>query len=246
MILAKLLKADFHIHTVYSMDCNTSLEEIVSRCLETGINCIAIADHGTVDGALEMQRLAPFPVIVAEEILTPHGEIMGMFLKEGIPSGIPVEQAISSIKAQGALVCIPHPFDPFRGIRLDSERLEELAEQIDILEVFNARSLFSQSSAKARAFAHKYGIPEIAGSDAHTLNEIGNTYIEMPEFNGKDDFLQALRKGKVHGNRSNPLVHLSSTWLNLKKRFQIADESKGTESLQNESSSSSLTKRRGG
>ncbi|MDO8688252.1 MAG: PHP domain-containing protein, partial [Dehalococcoidales bacterium] len=134
-----LLRADFHIHTAYSMDCATSLEEIISRCLETGINCINIADHGTVEGALKMQSLAPFPVIVSEEVLTPHGEIMGMFLKESIPSGLSVEEAISRIKAQDALVCIPHPFDPLRGLRLDSKRFEELAGQIDIIEVFNAR-----------------------------------------------------------------------------------------------------------
>ncbi len=217
--MTKLLKADFHIHTKYSMDCNTSLEDIISRCLETGINCIAIADHDSIEGALKMQNLAPFPVIVAEEILTPHGEIMGMFLKEGIPSGLSIEQAMSRIKAQGALVCLPHPFDPFRGLRLDSKRLEELAEQLDIIEVFNARSLLRRDSAKARAFAKKYGIPEIAGSDAHTLNEIGNTYMEIPEFNGRDDFLQALRKGTISRHRSGPLVHLSSTWTRLKKSF---------------------------
>jgi len=201
------------------MDCNTSLEDIISHCLETGINYIAIADHDTIEGALKMQSLAPFPVIVAEEILTPHGEIMGMFLKEGIPSGLSIEQAISRIKAQGALVCLPHPFDPFRGLRLDSKRLEELVEQLDIIEVFNARSLLRRDSAKARAFAKKYGIPEIAGSDAHTLNEIGSTYVEIPEFNSRDDFLQALRKGTISRHRSGPLVHFSSTWTRLKKWF---------------------------
>ncbi len=215
--MTKLLKADFHIHTAYSTDCNASLEEVISRCQETGINCIAIADHDTAEGALKMQSLAPFPVIVAEEILTPHGEIMGMFLKEGIPSGLSVEQVISHIRAQGALVCLPHPFDPLRGLRLDSKRLEKLAEQIDIIEVFNARSHLMRFQTKAQKFAKKYGISETAGSDAHTVNEIGNTYVEMPEFNGKDDFLQALRKGKIHRHKSNPLVHLSSTWTRIKK-----------------------------
>ncbi len=214
-----MLKADFHIHTKYSMDCNTSLEDITSRCLETGVNCIAIADHDTVEGALKMQSLAPFLVIVAEEILTPHGEIMGMFLKERIPSDISIEQAISHIRAQGALVCLPHPFDTFRGLRLDSKRLEELTQQIDIIEVFNARSPFLWLSTNAQNLAKKYDLPEIAGSDAHTPNEIGSTYVEMPEFNGEDDFLQALRKGKIHRQRSSPLVHFSSTWAKLKKRL---------------------------
>ena len=214
-----MLKADFHIHTAYSMDCDMSLEEIINRCLETGINCIAIADHGTIEGALKMQSLAPFPVIVAEEILTPHGEIMGMFLKEGIPSGISIEQAISRIKIQDALVCLPHPFDPLRGLRLDSKRLGELAEQINILEVFNARSLLQRDSTKARAFAKKYGIPGSAGSDAHTPNEIGNTYVEIREFNGKDDFLQALIESKISRHRSSPLVHFGSIWARLRKSF---------------------------
>ena len=217
--MTKLLKADFHIHTAYSMDCNMSLEKVISRCLETGVNCIAIADHDSIEGALKMQNLAPFPVIIAEEILTPHGEIMGMFLKESVPSGLPIEQAISRIKAQGALVCLPHPFDTLRGLRLNNKRLESLVEQIDIIEVFNARSPLFRCSTKSRAFAKKYDILETAGSDAHTANEIGNTYVEMPEFNGRDEFLQALREGKISRRRSSPLVHFSSTWTKLKKSF---------------------------
>jgi len=213
-----LLKADLHIHTEYSMDCNTPLEEIVSRCLEIGINCIAICDHGTAEGALRMRDIAPFPVIVAEEILTPYGEIMGMFLKETIPSGLSVEQTISRIRAQGGLVCIPHPFDIFRHSALHNRIIEEIADQIDIIEIFNSRTLPPQNSAKALAFASKYGIAKSAGSDAHTLYEIGNAYVEIPEFNGRDDFLQALEKGKIYGHRTNPFIHFASAWTRLRKR----------------------------
>ena len=90
-----MLKADFHIHTEYSMDCETPLNKIIERCLKVGINCIAIADHGTAEGGLRIQSMAPFPVIVAEEILTPDGEIMGMFLKETIPSGFSLTQSFN-------------------------------------------------------------------------------------------------------------------------------------------------------
>ncbi|MFQ6121934.1 MAG: PHP domain-containing protein [Dehalococcoidales bacterium] len=214
-----MLKADLHIHTEYSMDCTTPLEKIINRCLELGINCIAIADHGTIEGALKMQSLAPFTVIVAEEMLTPHGEIMGIFLKEAIPSGLSIEQTISRIRAQGGLVCIPHGFDIFRPSALGSKIVEELAEQIDIMEVFNARSPLLRSSAKALAFAQKYDIAKSAGSDAHTVDEIGNAYVEMAEFDGKDEFLQALANGKIHGHRTNPLTHFSSAWAKLKTRF---------------------------
>ena len=214
-----MLKADLHIHTKYSMDCNTSLEKVISRCLETGINCIAVADHGTIDGALKMQSLAPFPVIVAEEILTPHGEIMGMFLKENIPSGLSVEETIARIRAQGGLVCIPHPFDIFKQSALGDKIVGALLDQIDIIEVFNSRSPLLRYSAKAQVFAQKYGITKSAGSDAHTPYEIGNAYVEMPEFSGKDDFINALEKGKIFGHRTNPLVHFGSAWARLKKQL---------------------------
>ena len=215
------MKADLHIHTEYSLDCDTSLEQIISRCEEIGINCIAIGDHGTVEGALKIQDIAPFPVIVAEEILTHHGEIMGMFLKEGISSGLSAGETISSIRAQGGLVCIPHPFSVFRASAIDTETLEEIIEQVDIIEVFNARSILRRSSAKAKIFAQKYGIPGSAGSDAHTPCEIGNAYVEMPEFNGKDDFLDALAEGRVFGHRTNPLVHINSVWARLKSNLKI-------------------------
>lgn len=211
----RLLRADLHIHTRYSMDCNTPLDKIISRCHETGINCVAIADHGTAEGALKMQRLAPFPVIVAEEILTPHGEIMGMFLQETIPSGLSVEESISRIKAQDGLVCIPHPFDRMRHSGLDGNILETIADQIDIIEVFNSRSLTHQPSAKSQLFAEKYGIAQSAGSDAHLVSEIGKACVEMPEFNGRDDFLQALARGRICGQRTNPITHFASTWTRL-------------------------------
>jgi len=214
-----LLRADLHIHTEYSADCNTPLEKVINRCLETGINCIAVADHGTIEGALKLKDIAPFTVIVAEEILTPYGEIMGMFLTEGIPSGLSIEQTIAHIKAQGGLVCIPHPFDAFRQSALDSRIIETTADQIDILEVFNSRSPLLRSSTKASLFAEKYGMAKSAGSDAHTASEIGNAYVEMPEFNGKDDFLQALQKGKISGCRTNPLTHFASVWARLRNHF---------------------------
>ncbi len=215
-----MLKADLHIHTEYSMDCSMPLEKIIDRCLEIGVNCIAVADHGTTEGALKMQDLAPFKVIVAEEILTPYGEIMGMFLKETIPSGLSVEETLSRIKAQGALANIPHPFDSFRGLRLDDHELEALADQIDTIEVFNAREPFRDPSIKAQTFARKYDLPGTVGSDAHTIGEIGNACIEMPEFDSPDDFLQALRAGRIVGHRTNPLIHLVTAWEKLRGSFR--------------------------
>jgi predicted metal-dependent phosphoesterase TrpH len=201
------------------MDCVTPLDKLIERCLELGINCVAIADHGTVEGALKLKEKAPFSVIVAEEILTPDGEIMGMFLQETIPSGITVSEAISRIRAQNGLICVPHPFDMFRQSALGGEVSEKIAGQVDVIEVFNARILPFQNQNNSVTFAEKHGLAKSAGSDAHTLPEIGNAYVEMLEFSGKDDFLEPLAQGKIFGHKTNPLVHFASLKNRITKRF---------------------------
>ena len=210
-----MLKADLHIHTKYSMDCQTPLDKIISRCQELKINCIAIADHGTAEGGLAMQKIAPFKVIVAEEILTTEGEIMGMFLKETIPSGITPREAIKRIRKQGGLVNIPHPFETIRGSALKDSVIDQIAEDIDLMEVLNSRSPFPANSDKARDFAMNHNIPAGAGSDAHTIYEIGNAYIEIPEFDTKEEFLKAVAQGKICGKRSGVFVHFFSTWAKI-------------------------------
>lgn len=215
-----MLKADLHIHTRYSMDCRTPLDKIISRCQELGINCIAIADHGTTEGALEIQKIAPFKVIVAEEILTTDGEIMGMFLKETIPSGITPREAINRIREQDGLVNIPHPFEPVRGSALRESVIEEIINDIDLIEIMNSRSPLPISNNRAHTFAVKHGIPGSAGSDAHTINEIGHSYIEMPDFNNNDEFLKALQQGKIYGKRSGIFVHVFSYWELLKDKLR--------------------------
>ncbi len=212
-----MFKADFHIHSSYSMDCTTSLADVIRACQRKGLNCIALADHGSIEGALKMQDLAPFKVIIAEEILTTNGEIMGMFLTHKVPSGLSMEESINRIKEQGGLLCAQHPYDKIRPDSLKSEVMERIAPQIDLVEVFNARNPTKNSSVLAARFALEHGLPGCAGSDAHSAHEIGNAYVEMPEFKGPLDFLQALKQGKIIGHRTGPLSRLSGLVARLKK-----------------------------
>ena len=214
-----MLKADLHIHTRYSKDCSTPLEKIIERCKKLEISCIAIADHGTAEGALEMQKLAPFKVIVAEECLTTEGEIMGMFLKETVPSGLTPAETVRRIHEQGALVNIPHPFEKLRGSSLKDEAVELVAADIDLMEVLNARSPLPKNTNRARAFAEAHALPGGAGSDAHTVMEIGNAYVEMAEFETPGEFLVSLRNGTIYGKRSSMFVKVFSTWAKVKNQF---------------------------
>jgi predicted metal-dependent phosphoesterase TrpH len=212
-----LIKADLHIHTEYSMDCTMTLEEIIDRCLETGINCLGVADHNRLEGALRMKEMAPFFIIPGEEILTTEGEVIGFFLSREIPSKLSMREAMAAIKAQNGLVCIPHPYDKLRFSLFKDQVFEDIIREVDIIEAFNARSLSRASSTRAWQLAQKYGKLASAGSDAHTLPEIGNAYVEMPDFKDKDEFLASLAKGKISGSKSNPAARVVSTWNRLKK-----------------------------
>ncbi|MBN1367707.1 MAG: PHP domain-containing protein [Dehalococcoidales bacterium] len=214
-----MLKADLHIHSNFSFDSSNTPEQIIERCKQIGINCIAIADHGTAEGGLATQRISPFPVIVAEEILTPAGEIMGMFLKETIPTNIPLSEAIVRIKAQDGLVCVPHPFDTLTRQALGAKVMEEIINDINIIEVLNARSPITVKASVPVNFAAKHRKACSAGSDAHTIPEIGNAFVEMPEFTTKKEFLNSLRQGEIHGKKASPLVHFGSLWARVKKRL---------------------------
>lgn len=213
-----MLKADLHIHSCYSPDCTTSIEAIIDRCLELGINCLAVTDHNTIAGGLEMQECAPFPIIVGEEIKTPYGEIIGLFLDQEIPPGLSPQETVSRIKAQGGLVCIPHPFDRVRRSPLKPQMIDAILPQTDIIEAFNSRTTLLRDSAKAQAFARSHGLLASAGSDAHTCYEIGHAYVELPEFIGVEDFRQALARGVIVGHRSVPWVHLASSLAKWRRR----------------------------
>lgn len=195
------------------------MKRIIERCLELSINCVAVADHNTISGALQLKEMAPFEVIVAEEILTPVGEVMGLFLREVITSGLSAQETISRIRSQGGLVAIPHPFG--RSLPWNSRVLTsaETLSQVDIIETFNSRTPFSRSMAKARELAKQQGKVASAGSDAHTLGEIGRAYVEMPEFEGPDGFLNSLAHGRIFGQKSSYLAHFASTWAKMRKHL---------------------------
>jgi predicted metal-dependent phosphoesterase TrpH len=216
-----MLKADLHLHTNFSPDSLITPEGLVTRCLKVGLNCVAVTDHNVLEGALRMQTIAPFRVIIAEEIKTTEGEVIGFFLRERIPPGLSPEETVRRIKEQGGLVGVPHPFDRLRREPLRQAALERVVSQIDIIETFNARVTVGSDNARAAAFAEEHGLACSAGSDAHSLLEVGRACVEMDDFETPQEFLESLRKGKIDGKCSSPLVHVISTWAKLRRRLPL-------------------------
>jgi predicted metal-dependent phosphoesterase TrpH len=159
-----------------------------------GLSPIFLTDHDGIDGARSLVESGK-AVIVGEEILTTEGELIGLFLKEWVPARLSPEETVAAIKEQGGLVYLEHPYDVGRR-HLREEAIERIAGQIDIVEVFNGRSQL-EINRRAEELRSTLGVAAGAGSDAHTLQEIGSVYVEMEAFDGAHDFLAKLRSGKV-------------------------------------------------
>jgi predicted metal-dependent phosphoesterase TrpH len=140
-------------------------------------------------------------VIVGEELRTHAGEIIGLFLSERIPMGIPPVEAAQVIRAQGGVVYVPHPFDPMRR-NMAEPALYELAGAglLDAVEVINAKTSLRSLNERAAQFATEFDLAAGAGSDAHVPNALGAAYVEMPDFDGPQDFLAKLRLARPIGH----------------------------------------------
>ena len=77
-------KFDLHVHTNYSKDGISSVEEILTKAKGLGLNGLAITDHDVIDGALKALKLADeFGLIVVPgiEVTTKEGEIIVLGIK---------------------------------------------------------------------------------------------------------------------------------------------------------------------
>jgi len=213
-----MFRVDLHVHTWYSKDGLMSPEEIVSGCQEKGFGAVAITDHNTIIGALAVRDIAPFLVIVGQEISTTHGEVIGLFLKHEVPRDLSPGETVALIKEQGALAGVPHPFDRLRAETLERQFLEEIAGQLDFVEGFNSRVTLSRDNRRAQEFARSRRLPCTAGSDAHSLYELGRAYMELSSFNDKNEFLESLCAGRIAGSLSPFWVHFFSIHARMRRR----------------------------
>lgn len=199
------LRMDCHLHTVLSGDAVTTLDDVLAVGARRGLDVIAVTDHHAVAGAQELARRSADAggprIVVGEEIRTPVGEIVGLFLSQRVPYVLPLLDAAARVRDQGGLVYAPHPFDSGRT-SLGRSGLEALAEHglLDVVEAFNAKVSRPDMNAAAAAAAAGLGVPVAAGSDAHDPEGIGAAFVELPAFEGPAQFLTALGRASIAGH----------------------------------------------
>jgi predicted metal-dependent phosphoesterase TrpH len=217
------IHADFHSHSHYSRDSVLNPRTYIDRCIQRGINVIAVTDHNEIEGAFVIQKMAPpeLKVIIGEEVKTAEGEIIGLFLHDIVPRDMSPEDTVRAIHAQGGMAGIPHPFDKFRRSVLTGAAIERVKHDVDAIEGFNARNIIAGHDMKAQELATSVGKPTTLGTDSHSPWELGGAALEMEAFETPQEWLSSLRGSKVVGKRSLPMVHWISTYAKVRWRLGL-------------------------
>jgi predicted metal-dependent phosphoesterase TrpH len=194
------VRVDCHLHTAASGDAVTSIEQLADRVRELELDVICITDHNVTSAAVAAAAGdIGARVVIGEEIRTPDGDVIGLFLTERIPYVLPLAQVVSLIRGQGGLVYLPHPFDPGRSSLGDAAARLCANGQADVVEIFNAKIEDQGRNDQAARLARRYSLPGAAGSDAHDPDGIGAAYLEMRDFDGPASFVDALADAVITG-----------------------------------------------
>ncbi|HEY4887666.1 MAG TPA: PHP domain-containing protein [Candidatus Dormibacteraeota bacterium] len=188
------MRVDLHLHSDYSHDGQSSLDELIQRCAGCGLDRIALTDHNTVEGARALAKMAPELAIIGEEAKTQEGEVIGLFITRRLPPFLPAEDVMDMIHGMGGLTYMPHPVDRHRS-HFSPERIVELADRIDIIETYNAWCEPDANRAAAR-LAVDLGKVTATGSDAHAAHELGRSWMEIEDYTSPQDFLKKLRHAR--------------------------------------------------
>lgn len=214
-----MIRVDLHCHTCYSRDSLLSIPDLLKICQKKNLQRLVITDHNTIEGALQAQIIDAHTFIAGEEVLTQQGELLGIFVKEPVPAGLPALETIHLLRHQGSFISVSHPFDRFRKGGWEVHDLLDILGYIDAIEVFNSRCLAPQDNLQAKDFARKYKLLGTVGSDAHSTGEIGAATLVLPEFDDPASLKQALSQAQSRLRLSPPWVHFYSRYASWRKKL---------------------------
>ena len=187
---------DLHVHTVFSPCGHLRIEDLVVRAADSGLDGVCITDHHTMDirhvmtEGIQKNGLC---IIFGMEYTTAQGDFLLFGPFEELAPDLPAEQLLSTVRANGGAAVAAHPFRKARPVdgRLIRQGL------CHAVECLNGRNT-SLENSEVENWRH-YRFARCAGSDAHTLDELGScsyaTEFLVP-VKSRMDLIQALNQGQ--------------------------------------------------
>jgi len=200
-----MIRVDLHVHTTYSSDASIHPKIIVDQLYaHPFIKAVAITDHSTVDGYYKVRELASayqdILIIPGVEVSTIYGDLIVLGVAELPLEPWTVENVISFARERGALTIAAHPYRAYG--------LGDLTKNYDVdaVEVLNGASS-PHINRMAENLAKAMGLPGVAGSDAHQINELWTAYTEVQASLDIDEILKAIKKGLVRVALTEKSIH---------------------------------------
>ena len=209
-----MLKMDSHIHSEYSPDSSSKIDDILDVARKKEIDIIAISDHNTVDGTSEVMkktRNTDILAIPSIEISSTLGHILGFGCEENIPRELSPEETIDKIHDLGGIAIIPHPYCFYRHGLLCKSDYKDL--KIDAIETKNARFIVGYCNNKAKKLSKIENLPGLGASDAHYWKFVGDCYSKIDCEKDIDSVIKAILKGKVEAQGKGTSNILLSKYL---------------------------------
>ena len=187
--------ADLHIHTNYSFDATIHPKTLVERLYaHPFIRAAAVTDHNTVEGYYKVRELArayqDILIIPGVEIATTEGDLIVLGVEELPPKPWTVRDIIDFARQNGGLVVVAHPYRAY-GLGDSAQKYP-----VDAIEVLNGASPPNVNKL-AENLAKTMNLPGVAGSDAHSVEELWTAYTEVQAALDVDEVLRAIKSGLV-------------------------------------------------
>ena len=189
------MRFDLHVHSNISSCSCLALEDIIEQAGRLGLDGVCITDHQSMQAANHVREGVQengVCLVIGMEYETPDGHFLIFGPFEDIEPGLSARDLLETVRAQKGVAIAAHPFRANNPVQ-DYVLRENLCH---VVESLNGRNT-DRENDQVDSWRGKYAFSECCGSDAHTIEEIGNltTCFDVP-IRSRKDLIHALYGGR--------------------------------------------------
>jgi predicted metal-dependent phosphoesterase TrpH len=213
------MRCDLHVHSIASGMCNTpglsrvcresynDPVEVYEQLKRLGMSMVTVTDHDSIEATEALRRYPDFFLSEEATVELPSGTLMHLGIYQITERDhVEIQRRRSDflglvmyLTERKLFFSVNHVFSGLTG-RREAEDFSWFASYVPAFEVRNGQ-MWPEANASAQRMARRLGKIEMAGSDAHTVAGVGQTYTEVRGARTVDEFFSGLRAGSgaVHG-----------------------------------------------
>ena len=201
------MRIDLHVHTAPRSPCsNLDPLDAIKEARRLGLDAICFTEHQVVWDAQEVNNLSKegeIKIFRGNEFTTNQGDILVFGFEKDIKELLTIQELRDEVNAVDGFMIAAHPFRGFKtfGIGQLQMTVEQACELkvfdfVDAIEIKNGR-LSDDENDMAIKVAAQLGLPGTAGSDAHSVDEVGKCVIDFEkEIQNEQELLEELKAGR--------------------------------------------------